>query len=186
MKKNTLFLVAIIAVSAALFSSCGNYGTCHWNHFINPYPRNNKDFSSDTLTIEQLAEKYNDLVDGDTITVRGIIDSKRLTWGPYRYPNNTMSMYLHNNSHPDNSGLQPSPRGWGKIQFITEWELWLDTLDGMGSIPSGTYIVTNGIIHFYHDGTGTDVGGDSRYDGNCYEKSYLKVLSYLIEERGKE
>lgn len=166
--KKRLTIMAIIGIMV-IIAACDGPGVCELPHFINKHPRNAKDFSLDTLTMADLAEKYMTLIDGDTIAVRGHIsycDSNSFNIfnaHAYLYDRENFSV---NYSSPHTLLFE---RGY----------LFLNTIGGMCGLSSEILIAVRGVIHFGHYGPGVD---GNNHPGFCEEEAILDVLSFSIME----
>lgn len=170
MKKNVIIIVTLFYIVAG----CNKPEGCRLLHYTNPTPRPVRNFISDTLTMSQLAEIYNDLIDGDTLAVQGCISSRDSLRGGGIFPTHyKLSMYMY-----DAAGFDTVHAGYGSRQFLNDHELWLDPLSEMWEIPTETQVFVMGVLHFDFSGE-KEIGTP----GICHEYSCLEVLDYSI---GKE
>ena len=83
---------------------------------------------------------------------------------------------MHNNIDHRNAPIRISHP---TIQFLKEWQLWLDPPEDINTIPIGTWITAKGVINFYHDGPGVTSADEP---GVCFEESLLKVIELSITD----
>ena len=175
--KKSLLWTAIIIMATIAMTGCGviNHGNCRMPHYPNQTQRNSRYFAGDTLNLAQLADKYTQLIEGDTIVVRGcFVQGERHTWGTA--PPHGFTMYLHDCSED----FEPSDGYWGvsgHVQFFATRELLLYGINEIDSIANDTWVVVTGIIHFsfFDPGPGPDY---------CEEQSFLEVLELTEKEEG--
>lgn len=169
MKKISInfFTIAILAILA---NGCHDIPICHVPHYVNPTPRMAVNYSDDTLSIDQLLDKYSDLVDGDTIAIRGTFEKRDgtsgLDWGVFSFD---YSMYLRDTCERDCTQYS--------VQFLRYKELWLVPSNALEQIPSGSKVILHGILRFDILGPGVT----SNEPGRCEEYLHMEVLDYIIE-----
>lgn len=173
MKKKRLFVIAAIFCTTLI--GCGeiNDGQCGLPHYQNQNQttRNSRHIAGDTLDLARLADIYVELLEGDTIVVRGCLVQDGINeWEgtiPYSF-----NMYLHDYFED----FEPSYGyyGNGRIQFFANRELWLDGINNIDSMPNDTRVVVTGILHFnfFDPGPGPDY---------CEETSFLEILELSKE-----
>jgi len=167
--------IALVAVMATLMSGCYRERQCSLEHYTNKNPRAAHFFKSDTLNMAQLSEKYMDMVDGDTLVVRGLLASNE--GSGYRGHVFDFPKYIHDSIDFESYNYQ--------VQFLYDRKLWLMPTDGMDSLADDTPLMVKGILHLGFWGPGTDSYWKmAKFNGHvCVEFSYFDVLEFTIEDK---
>ena len=140
-------------------------------HYPNQTQRYSRYFAGDTLDLAQLSDKYTQLIEGDTIVVRGCLVQGDHSWEGVM-TSHGFTMYLHDYFED----FEPSYGYWGGslVQFFATRELLLSGINEIDSIANDTRVVVTGIIHFSF----FDPGTVQEY---CEELSFLEILELTKE-----
>ncbi len=119
---NTKFFFSFFIVAAILsVISCNRPQPCSLKHYVeSDNCRLARDFSADTMSLEALVWKYFELVDGDTIVVKGYLN-------PYRYSAEIPLGCYGGENFRDNKYLCDNPPEADTINYQDLYERTLDS-----------------------------------------------------------